>query len=244
MHYPSPDTVIKWLMINIPDLTPALSTQKTIQLWLQGNTKIFITFIQMIGIVPGLISVQWPESFTTYFLNIFSVMSFDIQGLFLLGCVVNTSSFYYAFSFSLCLPLILLSCTVGSFYCQLKSLKPTPNDDGDGQQRAQLEGSHLHALFFGLHIIWPGVTSDMLRLFHCTKIYNTWHLSEDLSIVCFEGSWSVAAVLGALGLLIYAVGIPLVFLRLIHMSKAPSAPHFLILSLYYDATCSCITHHY
>ena len=95
VHYPNPGTVIKWLTTNIPDLKPALSTWKTIQLWLQGNTKIFITFIQMIGIVPGLISVQWPESFTTYFLNIFSVMSFDIQGPFLLGCVVNTSSFYY-----------------------------------------------------------------------------------------------------------------------------------------------------
>ena len=46
-------------------------------------------FTQIIGIVPPTISVEWPHLFSTNFLNIFSVISLDVQGLFVLDCYVE-----------------------------------------------------------------------------------------------------------------------------------------------------------
>ena len=45
--------------------------------------------MQIIGIVPAMISVEWPHLFSTNFLNIFSVISLDVQGLFVLDCYVE-----------------------------------------------------------------------------------------------------------------------------------------------------------
>jgi hypothetical protein len=162
--------------------------------------------------------VEWPHLFSTNFLNIISVISLDVQGMFVLDCYVEDASFYYTFGFSLCLPLLLVACISISFVCQGGAIctgdGPDPGSEAY-RRRSKLVAQHLYALFFGLYLIWPGVTSDMLRLFHCQSIYGEAYLVADLSIKCFEDTWIVAAVFGLVGIVAYTIGIPFIFYRLI-----------------------------
>jgi len=75
----------------------------------------------------------------------------------------------------------------------------------------RIYNQHSYLQLFGLFLIYPSVSSDMMRIFRCETVYEQLLLTADVNIECGVGFWNVAAVFGAVGLLCYTLGIPALF---------------------------------
>jgi uncharacterized membrane protein len=175
---------------------------------LTTKLKILVTFGQVLGIAPTELAVPWPDDFYD-FLNIFYFFNFDFFGIVTIDCVVGTRSFYTSFFTSWALPFILCLLNYIVYFGRAGSCSPKATLDKVVYER--LSNEHSYFLLFGLFLIYPSVSSDMMRLFRCDKIYDDWLLTADVAIECFDGFWNVAAVFGAIGLVGYTLGIPAYF---------------------------------
>merc|ERR1711871_417436 len=70
LHYPTPGVVLNCLAVSVPRLQlPAIrSCYKAILNWLKGPAKVLISYLQLTGIVPALIAIEWPQAFSSFFL--------------------------------------------------------------------------------------------------------------------------------------------------------------------------------
>jgi len=66
-------------------------------------------------------------------------------------------------------------------------------------------------ILFSLFLIYPVVASTILRLWVCKDINDTWYLLADFRDLCYDARWHRYANFGAVMIVFYPVGIPLLF---------------------------------
>jgi hypothetical protein len=77
----------------------------------------------------------------------------------------------------------------------------------------------LQMLFWILLLIYPSCSVQILRLFYCQEIGDTWVLRQDYSITCFDSVWTQYSLLGILGMCLYIGGIPALFFILLSFAR-------------------------
>ena len=84
--------------------------------------------------------------------------------------------------------------------------------DADAAARKRSRRKFWRMLLFSLFLIYPGVSSVVLRLFVCTKIQDTYYLRADFRLECYTTEWSYYAITGIFFIAMYPIGIPLFFM--------------------------------
>lgn len=67
---------------------------------------------------------------------------------------------------------------------------------------------------------------QVLRVFNCTNIHGTEYLVADLRYKCYDGSHYFEIFLASVGVLLYPLGIPLVFLYLLLHSQVQDVARY------------------
>ena len=66
-------------------------------------------------------------------------------------------------------------------------------------------------LIFTLFLIYPLVSSTILRLYVCIDIYGVYYLLADFTKICYNSEWQQYANLGYFMIIVYPIGIPAFF---------------------------------
>jgi len=200
--------------IKLPDLTPSVAMGS-----LSNHLKIFITFGQLISIVPANIMVQWPLDFEK-FISCFDFMAMDLSFLSY-DCISEGRSFYHSFLVSLFLPIVVIVGCGVAWVVRVGSVTGTMAnyESRSKEKRDQIKEQHMYWLLFLMYFIHPGITADIFKLYRCEWIYDKYYLAEDLQIVCFEGTHLYMAIAGAAGFVLYVVGIPAAMFWLVYKHR-------------------------
>ena len=87
----------------------------------------------------------------------------------------------------------------------------------------QLSDTELHSftshairtVLFFLFLGYPTLSASMLRVFNCIEIHGEYFVKHDVSIPCYDATHSGYQMLASLGVLLYPIGIPLLFYGLL-----------------------------
>jgi len=74
-----------------------------------------------------------------------------------------------------------------------------------------LKAQHHKYLLYFLYIIFPTCSTVVFQTFKCTDVDGTWFLDADLRQECYTGAWVDQALFATLGVLMYPIGIPVLF---------------------------------
>ena len=70
-------------------------------------------------------------------------------------------------------------------------------------------------MLFFLFLGYPSLSATMLRVFNCMEIHGEWYIKHDVSIPCYDARHNSYQLLAALGVLLYPIGIPVLFYGLL-----------------------------
>lgn len=151
-------------------------------------------------------SVPWPSGFVNAFVVMFSFISFDFMNIIPLGCMMDLT-FYADFMLTIYTPLILIVlvqvATAGKYLLDKKK--------GDTKASDSYKDNTMKFSLLVLFILFPSVSLKMCSMFDCREIYGQYWLRADVQLQCYDDVWTSYAVVATAGVLVYPIGIPLLF---------------------------------
>jgi len=204
---------------------------------LSFKIKILIGFLQVLSNIGVSLEVPWPKGYKS-FISFFSVLNFDIIQAANVECVVEPGQVYYKkFVTIMLLPILLVSFII-LFYYIPKVLWNTfgtrnlPREVIDGDVTSHVDVSAIRKLarrrtfrkamkmiLFILFLLYPLVSSTVLRLYVCKDINGTSYLRADYNTICYTEQWYSYATVGYAGIALYPVGIPMLTLFLLYRNR-------------------------
>jgi hypothetical protein len=70
-----------------------------------------------------------------------------------------------------------------------------------------------------LFIMYPMLVQKAFGIFKCRLIEGEYYLVADVTLACYDDAWLPRAVMGAIGVAIYCIGIPALFFKLLNDNK-------------------------
>lgn len=75
-------------------------------------------------------------------------------------------------------------------------------------------------VMMGLFIIYPSVSSTILRMMHCTEnIAGKHYLYADWRIVCYEDDWFTYLLIALVALVVYPIGVPFMYWYFLYTNR-------------------------
>jgi hypothetical protein len=101
------------------------------------------------------------------------------------------------------------------------------NDDDEDEELNKIKNQYLNYFLYLTYIILPTVTTTIFQMYVCINIDPShednadydWYLSADTNIECFSPYWYKGVLYGSLMIIIYPIGIPLMYLLLLYGCK-------------------------
>lgn len=148
------------------------------------------------------------------FVNLDAIRMIDIQ------CLTHKYTFLDTFLFSVTTPLILIAVALA--LCWSRHVYLTSTQPAEELKNVLKENRNLFrkAVIFMLYLIYPGVSATILTVFKCDDVAGTWYLHVDQRVVCFEDTWNQHALIAAVAVVIYPIGIPLAFASALMVAHA------------------------
>jgi len=87
------------------------------------------------------------------------------------------------------------------------------------QEKLRSKMKFWKLFLYALFLIYPGVSSTVLRLYVCKQIYANYYLLADLNVQCYTTEWNKFAFAGMTLILLYPIGIPVFFFSLLWMNR-------------------------
>lgn len=177
--------------------------------------KIMLSFLQIVASLGSGLEIQWPERYqeAVSTMNVVDT-SFIIESS--LGCV-DTVRYYQTF---VIIVSIVPACFVliGVFYFLPRRYGLCGRTATHADQlRSTISAWRL--FLYILFLIYPGVSSTVLRHYICKDVYGTSYLLTDLRVECNTDLWNYFAY-GAITLvLLYPIGIPTFFYALLRINR-------------------------
>ena len=180
--------------------------------------KIFLTFLQISNSVTADLNLRWPTAYK-------QVMSF--LGLTSVDTLINSvagtdcytkDNYYLMYIVILAAPiaaalLMLLFWVIplnAGWFC-FRGLT-----DG-GRQRQVIKCWRLFLYF--LFLIFPIVSSTVIRHYVCTDIEGTSFLASDYRVQCYTDTWYLVSYISTNFILLYPIGIPLFFFIILRYNR-------------------------
>ena len=83
----------------------------------------------------------------------------------------------------------------------------------------EVKNRYLACLFYFSYLILPSITSAIFPFFVCTKVENESYLVADMSLNCGSDEYRDGAIYAAFMVLVYPVGIPMMYLWMLYQVK-------------------------
>jgi hypothetical protein len=180
--------------------------------------KILLTFLQIVTNVASSIEIQWPSVFKSFLLY-FNVVNFD----FILSDVTSSDCFqdvtYYRKYLIIVLVPIIILVTMMIFYViplyfqcfcwRYQSIRAIM------LSKIRAWKIFLYLLF----LLYPGVSSTVLRLYVCTEVDGARYLWTDLRVSCDTDTYATYSKASVPAIFVYPIGIPVFFFTLLYSNR-------------------------
>ena len=70
--------------------------------------------------------------------------------------------------------------------------------------RAAVTDTHVKLWLLLVFMVYPSVCATILQLYKCKQIGETYYLTVDARIVCFDSEWATYAIIGGVACAVYA----------------------------------------
>lgn len=90
----------------------------------------------------------------------------------------------------------------------------------------ELQSHMLRTVLVVLFLIYPSLSVRMLNVLNCKDIHGTEYLDADISVECYTPLHNTFIFVATVGILLYAVGIPLGFLWLMRHYQVPGIARY------------------
>ena len=181
--------------------------------------KIFMSFLQISTNITSGLELQWPTTYTNWML-FFDVFNFD----FILSSAISVDCIggYNYYSKYIMIVITPLGILVGILVLYLlpKYLECACFRHQSAQARARSKMVFWRLFLYSLFMIYPAVSSNVLRLYVCTDIDGTSWLLTDLRVQCYTSQWKTYAFASLSLVLLYPIGIPTFFFALLRMNRS------------------------
>jgi len=172
--------------------------------------KIMLSFFQVVTNFAFALEVPWPSGFSA-FLRVFNFVNLDFIKWASVGCVVHSDYFLKWRVFVIVPFATLASLWIFYFLPTWLYVRRDMSDDQNASIVRKIQARRLVKLVvFTIFLIYPSVSSTVLKLYVCRSIAGTWYLVQDFTIKC-SGTWETYAYVNILATLLYPIGIPLCF---------------------------------
>eukprot|EP00656_Telonema_subtile_P018089 TRINITY_DN19748_c0_g1_i1.p1 TRINITY_DN19748_c0_g1~~TRINITY_DN19748_c0_g1_i1.p1 ORF type:complete len:1629 (-),score=429.64 TRINITY_DN19748_c0_g1_i1:239-5125(-) len=74
-------------------------------------------------------------------------------------------------------------------------------------------------VLMGLFILYPVLVTKMSAAYQCRKVDGEWYLESDVTLPCYDQAWVPYALMGAAGIILYAIGIPAGFFYMLYTNR-------------------------
>lgn len=183
-----------------------------------GVLKIFLGFLQIVTSVASGLDMQWPSTYKT-FMGYFAIVNFD----FILSSVTSSDcisfmTYYKKYLFITLAPICVL-LAVMIFYKLPAYLEILCFRNQSQQERVRAKMRFWKLLLYCLFLIYPAVSSTILRLYICKDIDGQGYLLADVRVRCYTDTWNLYTLASIPLILIYPVGIPVFFYVLLRTNR-------------------------
>ena len=89
-------------------------------------------------------------------------------------------------------------------------------------ERHKLQSHMMRTVLVVLFLVYPSLSAKMLSVFNCKDIHGQSYLIGDILLACYTTEHNLYMSLAAIGMAVYAIGIPLGFLWLMFYYQVPS----------------------
>ena len=190
--------------------------------------KIILGFLQITTNLAFALDIPWPTYYQQFIVS-FSIVNFDFIQWSTVGCVASVD--FYTKWIAITMTPIAVLLLVFIFFLLPRWVRDIRDEEDYDLRRAARERSQriFWKLFlFTLFLIYPGVSSTVLRLFVCrevqvvndegiTKVQS--FLLADFSIQCYDSTWWSYAIVDMGFIMLYPIGIPLFFFGMVRNSR-------------------------
>lgn len=194
------------------------------------QAKIVIVTYQVIGATQNALLVQFPYLFARLS-NALNAFLLDISVLFPFSCQYSHYNFIDKLIFMTILPvaitIVLWLIFIGHYQYVITHLRPTKSKlIMIDRIFHELKNRYLTYFFFMTYLILPSVTTNLFQMFICTNVDpnnedadHNYYLTADVRIPCYTSYWYNGVIYSSMFILVYPVGIPLMYFYLLYKYK-------------------------
>eukprot|EP00947_MAST-08B_sp_MAST-8B-sp1_P001888 g1888.t1 len=161
-------------------------------------------------VVIMMFSVDWPES-VKVFQQIISGINFNFVQVASPTCLGIPVNFYGRF-----VSTVVLSGAVIGVPWLVSCLRHRRNNPA--KWAGAIKG-RLRDTFLLVVLLHPSVSGQSFYHFRCRSVNNTWYLMADMSLECYDTMWFGMLVPVVMTILGFAIGMPLLFVRLLWVRR-------------------------
>lgn len=180
--------------------------------------KIALGFAQIVTNLATGLEIQWPNTFQEFMLWL-QVLNFDF--ILLQGSSSDcVSSFgYYRRYILVAMAPIIIFVLISVFYLLPRYFGIACFKRMSATARIRSQINFWKMFLYLLFLIYPAISSSVLRLYVCKQIGNTSYLLADLRVQCYTETWTRYSFGSMALVLLYPIGIPLFFFTLLYFNK-------------------------
>jgi len=178
--------------------------------------KIALSFIQIVTNVAIGLETPWPATFKT-FIGWFNPANLDFVQLSAVKCVVTST--YYTKLWTFCIIPVLLITGVILFVLIPGYIANSGSTPEGRTARKIVRKKTWKLVLFTLFLVYPSVSSFVLRLYVCKYVDGVAYLVADFAITCYDSTYNFHARLDIITVILYPVGIPLFIYAMINRYK-------------------------
>lgn len=172
--------------------------------------KIFVGFAQILANVASGLEVQWPSKFKQFLLWLkLSNFDFMLSSATAVECIEEYD--YYDRYLIVVLSPVCIFVSILLFYYVPRYVGCLCFQDMSKTEMLRAKMNFWKMTLFLLFLIYPGVSSTILRHYVCKDIDGTEYLLSDLSQECGTDRWNRYAYWNSLLIFVYPMGVPLFF---------------------------------
>eukprot|EP00003_Mantamonas_plastica_P021693 TRINITY_DN3548_c0_g2_i1.p1 TRINITY_DN3548_c0_g2~~TRINITY_DN3548_c0_g2_i1.p1 ORF type:complete len:1215 (-),score=279.89 TRINITY_DN3548_c0_g2_i1:292-3936(-) len=187
-----------------------------------NKIKVMVSFGQVLTSFNVTMEIPWPTQLKEFFAY-FSSLNFNIFDVFAIDCAVRQN--FFGNLVTVTAAPIVLALIAFVLYRVLKPRLDRKVEDTtlSPQLRIRVQRSLANKFIKGglflLFLVYPGVSSTILRTFDCKNVEGRMLLTSDYSISCEDDTYTLWSIYAAVFTLIYPIGIPLAFFIILFRNR-------------------------
>jgi len=179
--------------------------------------KILLSYVQCTSVLPlSMPGLNWPTAFVNGFATVFAFASFDFGNVIPVGCLGNVNA-YDHFIATIYMPVVIIFLIFLGF--TLHTVKARGITFADSATLMVEADGVFNASLIALFVLYPNLSMQVCSIFDCRKIGDDYWLRSDVQLMCYDDVWTQYAAVAVCAVLVYPIGIPLLFYTLLARNR-------------------------